>query len=82
MTTDPRSPTQTMTGCTENNYPFYIGGSGGNIAIETAEVDSFGNFLLTGWSYVGPYNWVAGTRQAFIALMDQRGVYYWIYALT
>lgn len=30
MTTDPRSPTQTIT-CTDNIYPFYIGGSAGDV---------------------------------------------------
>ena len=71
MTNDPRSPNHTMTTCTEHNYPIYIGGTGiGNIGIESGYVDSFGNFLLTGGAWVGPYSWISGTLQAFIALMD------------
>lgn len=49
MTNDPRSPNHVTTGCLENYYPFYIGGSS-YMYLEHGTVDSYGNFLLSGWS--------------------------------
>lgn len=67
MTTDPRTPNHTTTTCSEKYYPFYIGGST-HVFLENAYVDSFGNYLLSGWGYGGPYSWSSGTKQAFVAL--------------
>lgn len=63
------------------SIPSLLGHSGYDVNVTFSNMDDYGNFMLAGWGSKEPYGWNSGVQQGYIALIDQKGVPYWVYSV-